>query len=386
MAALAAQSLASLPVSGGAGPQELANTSWACAQLRSAHVPLLDAIAAESMRTIGGWCTAAASARPWDLVFSLAEALQTTGRLGAPLLEAAAGALRRHGEDLDAAAAHRGALGGPAPLPRATGRGARGSPCALVVQSRLCVLWKPAGWSVTVADEDEEDGSGVAERSAPDGGRELQEWLAREVGAVCPITSDARVSRGFIHRLDRDTSGSLLWASCYSGFLSARLQLRARNVRKEYLCLVWGQVPRGRALLESPLLRLEKMPGFPRSVASERGRPACTEVRSAEHLLAPDCSPVSLVRVRLHTGRLHQIRSHLSNEGHPLVGDEFYGGPPPTWCAHLFLHASRIAADIGDGPIDVDVPLPPALASALGRSCPAEAGARASKRRGRRAR
>mmetsp|Transcript_71868 Transcript_71868/g.221996 ORF Transcript_71868/g.221996 Transcript_71868/m.221996 type:complete len:92 (-) Transcript_71868:38-313(-) len=75
---------------------------------------------------------------------------------------------------------------------------------------------------------------------------------------------------------------------------------------------------------------------------------------------------MSLVKVRIHTGRLHQIRAHLAHCGHPLAGDGLYGaGAGPTWCPRIFLHCCDLRLDIGDGPLAVRSPLPIDLRNAL---------------------
>merc|ERR1719277_175941 len=90
---------------------------------------------------------------------------------------------------------------------------------------------------------------------------------------------------------------------------------------------------------------------------------------------------MSLVAVRLHTGRTHQIRAHLSVAGHPLLGDATYGGTTPPWCPRIFLHARHLALDTGkEGEdIDVEVPLPADLRRALlGGARPAETRSRSA--------
>lgn len=237
-------------------------------------------------------------------------------------------------------------------------------PTVLLVQQRICILWKPPGWSVSV-ESNGQIGQTRRNRWGQGSGKPLQAWLLQEWGVECPITHDAKVSHGLVHRLDRETSGPLVWAHTYSGYYSARLQFEAMRVRKDYVCLCAGSVRAEPHLLKDPLLEI-KRDGFVRSVVSPQGRPSCTEVRAVAHLRHPDGSQISLVEVTLHTGRLHQIRVHLSNAGHQLVGDRMYGeGDVAWWRGRLFLHTYRLSLDIGDGPIDVKVPLPKDLRLAL---------------------
>ncbi|CAK9049712.1 unnamed protein product [Durusdinium trenchii] len=79
-------------------------------------------------------------------------------------------------------------------------------------------------------------------------------------------------------------------------------------------------------------------------------RDAKTQVLVVGHFLDPSNAPVSLVQVRLHTGRRHQIRAHLRYEGHPLVGDTTYGTGAEPWCGSLFLHSYHLGLSLGFPP------------------------------------
>lgn len=197
---------------------------------------------------------------------------------------------------------------------------------------------------------------------------QLQEWVEQSLGPQHPIARDASASHGIAQRLDRQTSGSLLWGSTYSGYLALRLQLASRRVRKVYICLCHGRLSTVPSLLQTLLLvearRNNNEP--PRSIAgASRGLPARTEILVVGHLMGPGGDEMSLVEVRIHTGLMHQIRSHLSSIGHPLAGDTTYGGGSPQWCPRMFLHAWRLGVDIGDGPIDAEVSIPKDLRRAL---------------------
>eukprot|EP00419_Tripos_fusus_P068249 CAMPEP_0172896314 /NCGR_PEP_ID=MMETSP1075-20121228/155218_1 /TAXON_ID=2916 /ORGANISM="Ceratium fusus, Strain PA161109" /LENGTH=122 /DNA_ID=CAMNT_0013751693 /DNA_START=11 /DNA_END=375 /DNA_ORIENTATION=- len=111
-----------------------------------------------------------------------------------------------------------------------------------------------------------------------------------------------------------------------------------------------------------PLLKVEQQAGRgARSIVSPLGRPSHTELRRWWSMKAPTGEPISMVEVRLHTGRLHQIRAHMASLGHPLLGDDVYDRRTFNvceWCPRLFLHAFRLCVNIGDGPIDIQLPLP----------------------------
>lgn len=123
---------------------------------------------------------------------------------------------------------------------------------------------------------------------------------------------------GIVHRLDRDTSGLLMVAKTLPAHKSLVDQLQARTVHREYLALVHGAMTGG-GTLDEPLGR---HPTDRKRFAVRRdGKPAIThyriETRFADH---------TLLRVKLETGRTHQIRVHMSHIHYPLVGDPVYGG------------------------------------------------------------
>lgn len=166
---------------------------------------------------------------------------------------------------------------------------------------------------------------------------------------------------GIVHRLDRGTSGVIVVAKNDAAHRSLSKQFQAREVVKEYVALVWGTVHAGTSLTQ-PIgrdpRRRQKM-----SSRAPRARPAVTTVLEAEPL-----GGVTLVRVSIGTGRTHQIRVHLSESGHPVAGDDLYGGGrhsvPPRLAAlaklrRPFLHAARIAfAHPSTGaPVSIESPL-----------------------------
>ena len=151
---------------------------------------------------------------------------------------------------------------------------------------------------------------------------------------------------GIVHRLDRGTSGLMVIAKHDRAHRALAAQFHDRTVGKEYLALVWGVVRAG-VSIDKPIGRhprqRQKM-----STRARRGRPAITRVIEATPI-----DGLTLVRVAIGTGRTHQIRVHLSDAGHPIVGDPLYGGTKrqsgaPARASRLerpFLHAARLAFD-----------------------------------------
>ncbi len=153
---------------------------------------------------------------------------------------------------------------------------------------------------------------------------------------------------GIVHRLDRGTSGLMVVAKNDAAHEELARQFHDREVEKEYLALVWGEVMAGRRI-DAPIGRdpndRKKMSAA--SLRVRRSRSAVTRIVRAEHF-GP---ALTLAQVAIHTGRTHQIRVHLSEIGHPIVGDAVYGGVHRRvpgdlrMLTHLerpFLHAAHL--------------------------------------------
>jgi 23S rRNA pseudouridine1911/1915/1917 synthase len=168
---------------------------------------------------------------------------------------------------------------------------------------------------------------------------------------------------GIVHRLDRDTSGLLLVARSVEAYDALRAQMRARTITREYLALVEGRPPAREGTIDAPLGR-DRRVRTRISSDTDEAKPAVT------HFEVERALPHStLLRVRLETGRTHQIRAHLLAIGHPVLGDPEYGRPG-YGLERQFLHAERLALahPITGAPLDVRSPLPEDLCAALSRA------------------
>jgi 23S rRNA pseudouridine1911/1915/1917 synthase len=139
---------------------------------------------------------------------------------------------------------------------------------------------------------------------------------------------------GIVHRLDRFTSGALLVAKTDEAHRDLAAQFAARTVEKIYLTLVEGKVE-GSGRITKPIIR------DPRNRARmtarlEAGRSALTDWEAIEQLPGH-----THLRIRLGTGRTHQIRAHMAAMGHPVAGDRLYGARASAWDRY-FLHAHRL--------------------------------------------
>ncbi|MCU0643756.1 MAG: RluA family pseudouridine synthase [bacterium] len=124
---------------------------------------------------------------------------------------------------------------------------------------------------------------------------------------------------GLVHRLDKDTSGLLVVAK--NDYVHEKLakQFSSRTIHREYRALVWGHFNQKTGRIETLLNRSSQ--DRTRMVISKSGKPAITN-----YAVIDEYPLISLLRVKLETGRTHQIRVHLSAKGHPVLGDQVYGG------------------------------------------------------------
>jgi 23S rRNA pseudouridine1911/1915/1917 synthase len=169
---------------------------------------------------------------------------------------------------------------------------------------------------------------------------------------------------GIVHRLDRDTSGLLVVACTEEAHRLLQEALRQRLIEREYLALVEGLPPARTGTIEAPIGRHPRI-----RTRMAVGGTASREART-HFTLERSLGRVSLLRLRLDTGRTHQIRVHLQAIDHPVCGDPEYGTPGMLGLERQFLHATRLAFPhpITDEQVEVDSPLPSDLLGALQRA------------------
>jgi 23S rRNA pseudouridine1911/1915/1917 synthase len=165
---------------------------------------------------------------------------------------------------------------------------------------------------------------------------------------------------GIVHRLDRDTSGLLVVARSEEAYRRLQGLVRRRALEREYLALVRGRPRSRRGRIEAAIGRDRNQPTR-HSLETDTPRDAVTHFEVEE--LLPEHT---LLRIRLETGRTHQIRVHLAAIDLPVVGDRVYG-VPGLGLERQFLHACRLAFPhpITGERVDVAAPLPADLEAAL---------------------
>jgi 23S rRNA pseudouridine1911/1915/1917 synthase len=172
---------------------------------------------------------------------------------------------------------------------------------------------------------------------------------------------------GVVHRLDKDTSGLVILAKTETAYQYLRALFNSRQITKEYLSLVYGQAHK-HGQIDRPLTKIGQR-GQSKVRVDEQGKPALTEYW-AQSYYRLGLDHYTLIRVKLFTGRTHQIRVHLASEHHPVMGDSLYGKPESQKLAELlkrqFLHAARLEFRLPDGTwLELQSALPQDLQSVL---------------------
>jgi 23S rRNA pseudouridine1911/1915/1917 synthase len=203
-------------------------------------------------------------------------------------------------------------------------------------------------------------------------------WDKRETGTAMDLVREAwrrsgrratEVPLHVVHRIDKETSGLLCFAKTKLAERALEALFRAHDVDRMYLCVAHGRVRDRR--IESLLVpdRGDGLRGSSRNGRS--GKRAVTHVRAREAI----GELATLCEVRLETGKTHQIRIHLSEAGHPLVGEKVYirdyerRGGEPLPSARLLLHAATLgfAHPVTGARVQLEAPLPPDFSAELER-------------------
>ncbi|NNK78733.1 MAG: RNA pseudouridine synthase [Litoreibacter sp.] len=172
--------------------------------------------------------------------------------------------------------------------------------------------------------------------SVPGKGAHLADCLISRVQAVFPEAL-------LIHRLDRDTSGVMVFALTRAAQRHLGLQFEKRQTRKIYVARVWGHVAEKEGVINLPLI--VDWPNRPlQHVNYETGKEAITEYRVQRYE-----DETTRVRLMPKTGRSHQLRVHMKELGHPILGDPFYASGAALDAPRMMLHAESLRLRHPDG-------------------------------------
>lgn len=228
----------------------------------------------------------------------------------------------------------------------------------------LAVVNKPAGMMVHAGaganDDDRNRGT-------------LVNALLHRFGALSGVGGELRP--GIVHRLDKETSGLIVVAKNDLSHRKLSAAFSGRKVKKTYIALVQGWVKADKGTISSPISR-DAIRRTRMTTRRSGGREAITKY-FVERRIQSEFGKFTLLKVKIETGRTHQIRVHMASLGHPVVGDALYGAAreirgksgPPVSLARNFLHSAELEIEHprSGEPLSFSSPVPEQLEQFLRR-------------------
>lgn len=205
----------------------------------------------------------------------------------------------------------------------------------------------------------------------------LSGWLSRKFPEVKKVGDDPKIRPGIVHRLDKEASGLLVVARTQKMFEHLKKQFKERMIEKEYYALVHGKVAKDWDVLNFPIARSETMDRMAARPLRKDENDKIDEndgnekEAKTEFFVERRFVNFTLLRVILHTGRMHQIRVHMLAYNHPLVGDPLYlqKKRDRKWdekLGRLFLHSTKLSfIDLEGIKKTFESPLPEELSNFL---------------------
>jgi len=164
------------------------------------------------------------------------------------------------------------------------------------------------------------------------------------VNAVMALCKDSlsgiggEMRPGIVHRLDKDTSGAIIIAKNDKSHIKLSDMLKNHEIEKTYVALVRGIVKENEATINMPISRSQN--DRKKMAVNRDGKNAVTHIKVLERFYSHN---VTLLEIKIETGRTHQIRVHLSKIGYPIIGDEVYSNGKNEWGVHgQCLHAKSL--------------------------------------------
>lgn len=206
-------------------------------------------------------------------------------------------------------------------------------PRVVFEDEHLLVINKPAGVTVNRAETVETE--------------TLQDWVEKYLPEIKESEDSTFRSRsGMVHRLDKETSGIMIWAKTPESMNNLMREFKQRRVKKGYIALVHGLLATRSGHVTLPLARSKKNRMRFEVVLGGKISETMYEVENQWQ----EKKGLSLVKLSPKTGRTHQLRVVMKHLGHPIVADDIYLNERQyqedvAWCKRLFLHAQTISFD-----------------------------------------
>lgn len=192
--------------------------------------------------------------------------------------------------------------------------------------------------------------------------------LSRHLGSGKLASTGAPLRPGVVHRIDKDTSGLIVFAKNNTAYLNLSKQFKEREVEKHYLALLYGNLKKDYGEISAPIGRAvsdrKKM-----STKTRKGKEAITQFEVVKRFKL-----ATLAKVKIITGRTHQIRVHFAASGNPVLGDKTYGkkniikfGQKTITFSRQMLHAYslKFKHPINEQPLEFIAPMPEDMEKAV---------------------